>query len=250
MPDLSDALKIYQEEGTPESRDELILRSMPLVRYVVKRFASRAPRSMERDDLIDSGVCGLIEAVERFDPDKNVKFETYAILRIKGAVLDELRSRDWATRSARRKAREFNEVCAKLDHADDGTLDPDEVAAALGLSPQEMEKRLSEISFVSFVSIDEEQLDGDEDSTTLLSRLEDPRSPDPTRPLQFEEKKRALMEALKLLDEQEKLVITLYYFEGLFLKEIGELFQVTESRISQIHTQALAKLKRRMSEFL
>lgn len=250
MPDLSDALKEYHQKGTAKSREELIMRSLPLVRYVVKRYAGRAPRTMEREDLIDSGVCGLIEAVERFDPSRNVKFETYAILRIKGAVLDELRARDPATRSARRMARQYEEVCAKLEHADDGSLDPEKVAAALGLTPEEMERQLSQVSFVSFVSIDEELLDGDEDASSLLSRLQDTKSPDPTLPVQYEEKKQALMGAIRKLDEQQRLVITLYYFEGFHLKEIGELLGVTESRVSQVHTQALRALKEEMKEFL
>jgi len=249
MPDISTALETYQTRPTHESRDELILRSMPLVRYVVKRYAGRAPRFLDRDDLIDSGVCGLIEAVERFDPAKNVKFETYAILRIKGAVLDELRSRDWAPRSARRRAREFEEVCAKLDHEDDGSLDPDKVAKALGLSQEEMRQRMSQVSFVAFVSIDEDQ-PGADSETTLLARLPDDRSPDPSGPIQFHEKKLALMAAIQELDKQQKLVITLYYFEGLLLKDIAGLLHVTESRVSQIHTRGLDTLKQKMREFV
>jgi RNA polymerase sigma factor for flagellar operon FliA len=221
---------------------------MPLVRYVVKKCAGTLPLSFERDDLIDSGVCGLIEAVERYDPAKNTKFETYAILRIRGAVLDELRSRDWKPRSLRRKAREYGEVCAKLDHEEDGSLNPDKIAKALGLTPSELDKRMSEISFVSFVSMDDGQPDSEEQSP-LAARIEDPRSPDPTHPIQFDEKKRALIARIKDLHDHERLVIALYYFEGLYLKEIGELLNVTESRVSQIHTQALASLKAIMCEF-
>jgi len=248
MSSIATALETYRETKTDENRDKLILRSMPLVRYVVGKYAGRLPRSLERDDLIDSGVCGLIQAVERYDPSKETKFETYAILRIRGAVLDELRSRDWTPRSKRRKAREYEEVCSKLNTGSDGAVDPDEVAAALGLTTDEMEKMKSEISFVSFVSIDDGN-SGSEAEQSLLSRLQDPRSPDPTEAIEFEEKKRALVEAIRELSDHERLVITLYYFEQLFLKEIGDLLGVTESRVSQIHTKALSNLKLRMHEF-
>lgn len=251
MGDLKTTWVEYQETGDEQIREELVMNSIPLVKYVVGKVAHRLPPSLDRDDLIGSGITGLLDAIEKYDPGKQVKFETYAILRIKGAVLDELRSRDWVPRSVRRKNREIEEAKQRLAPGNDGSYDIEALAKEADLSRDEIEKLANEASIITFVSLEDprgSQHDGE--ALRVVDTVEDKKATAPSDHIEFAEKKAALSRAIQELPEQERLIITLYYFENLFLKEIGELFSVTESRISQIHTRALYALKMNMKEFL
>ena len=252
MLDLKDVWTEYKETGSPEIRDQIIVDCMPLVKYVVGKVASSAPRNCEREELIQCGIFGLIDAIERYDPTKQVKFETYAILRIRGAVIDELRSRDWVPRSKRKMAREVAAVACKLE-ARDGTVPTvDDLAEAMGVSREEMDETLQQVSFVSFVSLDDPKNGGSDDGGDVRMRdlLRDTTSRGPSARIELEEKVRALSRAITQLPEQERIVITLYYYEDMRLKDIGKLYGVSESRISQIHGRALILLKLQMEQLL
>jgi len=253
MLDLKDVWTEYRETGQAAIRDRIITDCIPLVKYVVGKVAAGAPPHCDREELIQSGIFGLIDAVNRYDPSKNVKFETYAILRIRGAVIDELRSRDWVPRGKRRTAREVEALVSELGSPDGSAPTVDELAAAMDVSPDEMLDILDEASVVSFVSLDEAQGSGPgeaDDGPRLSKLVRDRAAVDPSDRLEDEERVRALAQAIVELPEQERIVVTLYYYEDLRLKDIGELFGVSESRVSQIHGRALAMLKTRMRELL
>ena len=253
MLDLKDVWTEYRDTGDRTVRERIIVDCMPLVKYVVGKVASSAPPSCDREELIQSGIFGLIDAIERYDPEKGVKFETYAILRIRGAVIDELRSRDWVPRSKRKMAREVAAVACELESRDGKVPTVDDLASAMGVSREEMEETLHETSFVSFVSIDQGQGDGhsaEGKDIKMRDLLADTDAGDPSAQLELAEKVRSLSRAITELPEQERIVVTLYYYEDMRLKDIGELYGVSESRISQVHGRALILLKLRMEALL
>ena len=254
MLDLKDVWTEYRETGDRHVRERIIVDCMPLVKYVVGKVAATAPRHCDREELIQSGIFGLIDAIERYDPGKEVKFETYAILRIRGAVIDELRSRDWVPRSKRRLAREIQAVTCELESRDGKVPTVDDLAEAMGVSREDMEKTLQETSFVSFVSLDETHGSGDPEDggrdAKMLDLLIDRETGAPSSRIELEEKVRALSRAIAELPEQERVIVTLYYYESMRLKEIGELYGVSESRACQIHGRALVLLKLRMEQLL
>jgi RNA polymerase sigma factor for flagellar operon FliA len=218
------------------------------VKYVAGRMSSGLPAHVEEADLISYGLIGLINAIERFDPDREIKFETYAITRIKGAIIDELRALDWVPRSVRARAREIERVHGKLEHRLHRTPTDDEMATELGLSVDEFQESLVKISTSTVVALDElwATSDSSGDQVSLLDTLRDPDAPDPQQLLDASELKDRLADAISALPEREKLVIALYYYENLTLREIGEVLGVTESRISQLHTKAVLRLKSRL----
>jgi RNA polymerase sigma factor FliA len=220
----------------------------PLVKYVAGRMGSGLPAHVEEADLISYGLIGLISAIERFDPDREIKFETYAITRIKGAIIDELRALDWVPRSVRAKAREIERTNAKLEHKLQRAPTDEEMASALGVSTDEFQDSLLQISNSTVVALDElwSVSDSSGDQVSLLDTLQDPDAPDPASVLDASEAKDRLADAIARLPEREKLVIALYYYENLTLREIGEVLGVTESRISQLHTKAVLRLKSRL----
>jgi RNA polymerase sigma factor for flagellar operon FliA len=215
----------------------------PLVKYVAGRMSSGLPAHVEESDLISYGLIGLINAIERFDLEREIKFETYAITRIKGAIIDELRSLDWVPRSVRARAREIERV-----HGLHRTPTDEEMARELNLSVEEFQESLVKISNSTVVALDElwAVSDSSGDQVSLLDTLHDPDAPDPQQILDASELKDRLADAISALPEREKLVIALYYYENLTLREIGEVLGVTESRISQLHTKAVLRLKSRL----
>ena len=253
MLDLKDVWTEYQETGNRDVRERIILDCLPLVKYVVGKVAASAPRSCDREELIQCGIFGLIDAIERYDPTKEVKFETYAIVRIRGAVIDELRSRDWVPRAKRKMARQVEAVTCKLEARSGEIPTVDDLASAMGVTHEEMQQILQETSFVSFVSLDEPRsndgLDGG-GSAPMADLLRDRAAGEPGSRIELEEKTRALSRAITELPEQERIIITLYYYEEMRLKDIGELYGVSESRISQIHGRALVLLRIRMDALL
>jgi len=198
--------------------------------------------------LISYGLLGLIAAIERYEPEREIKFETFAITRIKGSIIDELRSLDWVPRSVRARAREIERVNAKLENQLQRPPTDQEMADALGISVEEFQESLLQISNSSIVALDElwTVSDSSGDQVSLLDTLQDPSAVDPAQEMDTTEMKDRLAEAISRLPEREKLVIALYYYENLTLREIGEVLGVTESRVSQLHTKAVLRLKSRL----
>jgi len=250
--DLKDVWTEYKETGNPDVRERIIVDCLPLVKYVVGKVAATAPSQCDREELIQCGIFGLIDAIDRFDPGKDTKFETYAILRIRGAVIDELRSRDWVPRGKRKMARKVETIACELEARNGQVPSVDELADAMGVPHDEMQEILEETSFVTFVSLNEPkggQGDGDRGGS-MADLLRDSTTSEPGSRIELEEKTRALSRAITELPEQERVVVTLYYYEEMRLKDIGEVFGVSESRVSQIHGRALVLLKMRMNELL
>jgi RNA polymerase sigma factor FliA len=238
----------YKATGDSQARERLVVAYAPLVKYVAGRMGSGLPAHVEEADLISYGLIGLISAIERFDISREIKFETYAITRIKGAIIDELRSLDWVPRSVRAKAREIERANAKLEHKLQRAPTDDEMALELEVSVDEFQESLLQISNSTVVALDElwTVSDSSGDQVSLLDTLHDPDAPDPSQVLDASEVKDRLADAIARLPEREKLVIALYYYENLTLREIGEVLGVTESRISQLHTKAVLRLKSRL----
>jgi RNA polymerase sigma factor FliA len=239
----------FKRTGDRALRDRLILTYAPLVKYVAGRLGSGLPAHVEDDDLVSYGLLGLIGAIERFDPDRDIKFETYAIARIKGAIIDELRSMDWVPRSVRARARDIERAIADLERKLTRAPNDDEIASKLGVSEEEFQDSLLEISRSSIAALDELWAgpSGTGDTVSLIDTIEDPQAPEPQQAMAQTELREALSESIARLPEREKLVVTLYYYEELTLREIGEVLGVTESRVSQLHTKAILRLKARLS---
>jgi RNA polymerase sigma factor for flagellar operon FliA len=236
----------YKRTGAQELRDKLIVRYSPLVKYVAGRVSVGLPSTIELGDLVSYGIFGLIDAIEKFDNERSVKFETYAITRIKGAIIDELRSIDWVPRSVRAKARAIEKAYAKLEGQLLRSPTDAEVAAELGLSEQELQSQFSQISFVGIVALDEVLAGGERgESMTLGDTIAD-RHDSPMAAYEVEEMKQILAGAINRLADREKIVLSLYYYEGLTLAEIGQVLGVTESRVCQIHTKAVLQLRAKM----
>jgi RNA polymerase sigma factor for flagellar operon FliA len=239
----------YKATKSREARDRLIVHYSPLVKYVAGRVSVGLPQHIEQSDLVSYGIFGLIDAIDKFDTDRNIKFETYAIARIKGAIIDELRSIDWVPRSVRAKARLVEKAYAKLEAELLRTPSDQEVADELGITEEDLHGIFNQISFVGLVALDE-VLSGSGDrgeSTTLGDTIPD-KGDGPVAAFEVEEMKQILASAINRLGDREKIVLTLYYYEGLTLAEIGEVLGVTESRVCQIHTKAVLQLRARMSE--
>jgi RNA polymerase sigma factor for flagellar operon FliA len=223
----------------------------PLVKYVVDRMALHLPKSVERDDLTSAAIIGLFDALEKYDAGKGTKFETYAIWRIRGAILDELRSLDWASRSIRRKARTVEEAARDLGQKLGRAATEEEVAEALNLSPVELSRLMDEVHGTALLSLSKAVTgDEDQDFIQLEDIVDDPTQTDALELIENEESKEVLMETIDGLPEQQRLVVALYYYEEMTLKEIGEALHISESRVSQIHTRAVKTLKARLARIV
>ena len=228
-------------------RDRLILTYAPLVKFVAGRLGSGLPAHVDESDLVSYGLLGLIGAIERFDPTREIKFETYAIARIRGAIIDELRALDWVPRSVRSRAREIERAMAELERRLHRAPTDEEIAVKLGITVEDLEGSLIEISRSSIAALDELwTVSAGGDQIALIDTIEDTQGPEPQSALAQAEMREALGEAIARLPEREKLVVTLYYYEELTLREIGEVLGVTESRVSQLHTKAILRLKARL----
>jgi RNA polymerase sigma factor for flagellar operon FliA len=238
----------YKKKGDDKARERLVLAYSPLVKFVAGRMSSGLPAHIEEADLISYGLLGLIGAIERFEPEREIKFETFAVARIKGSIIDELRSLDWVPRSVRAKAREIEAAHVKLERELGRTPSDEEVAGALDMSMDDFQQSLIQISNSSLVALDElwAVSDASGDQVSLLDTMKDPSAVDPARELGVSELKDRLAHAISKLPEREKLVVALYYYENLTLREIGEVLGVTESRVSQLHTKAVLRLKARL----
>lgn len=251
-PEVSDEIerlwRSFKGDGSPDARERLILHYSPLVKFVAGRVRSGLPPSVEHADLVSYGMLGLIESVERFDLEREVKFETYAITRIRGAMLDELRALDWVPRSVRARARELERAMGKLQ----GQLrrDPteEELASELEIDVDDLREHLGSTVATSIVALEEMLTVGGEegDRVSILDSLPDLEIEQPGAAIEAGETRETLLESIRGLGEREQLVIGLYYFEGFTLSRIGDVLGVTESRVSQIHSKALLSLRSRL----
>ena len=235
----------YRKSGDQAIRDRLVLTYAPLVKYVAGRLGSGLPAHVDEGDLVSYGLLGLMGAIERYDPERDVKFETYAIARIKGQIIDELRAMDWVPRSVRSRARDIERAIGELEARLGRAPTDEEISGKLGMTTDELEESLSEISRSSIAALDElwTVSGSGGDQVALIDTIEDDTAPDPQSSLSQTEMKEAIADAIARLPEREKLVVTLYYYEELTLREIGEVLSVTESRVSQLHTKAILRLK-------
>ncbi|MFN2641512.1 MAG: RNA polymerase sigma factor WhiG [Actinomycetota bacterium] len=240
----------FKSTGDPAVRERLIIHYAPLVKYVAGRVSVGLPSTIEQADLTSYGIFGLIDAIEKFDIERAIKFETYAISRIRGAIIDELRAIDWIPRSVRYKAREVERALAKLEGELRRPPSDAELAAELNVSLDDLQDMLNKINLVSVVALDELLSVGSDkdDKLSLVDTLEDTRAADPVMSFENEEMRHILAQAVNHLPERERLVVTLYYYEGLTLAEIGNVLGVTESRVCQMHTKAVLQLRTRMAE--
>jgi RNA polymerase sigma factor for flagellar operon FliA len=218
-----------------------------LVKYVAGRVGVGLPRNVEQSDLVSFGVFGLIDAIDKFDPERGYKFETYAIARIKGAILDELRSIDWVPRSVRSKARTLERAMGKLEAEHHRAPTDEEVADEMGVTPQQLQSTLSQISFVGVAALDEMLSGGERGESVTLGDTVADSGAGPMGVYEVEEMRQILAESINRMPEREKIVLTLYYYEGLTLAEIGRVLGVTESRVCQIHTKAVLQLRSRIT---
>ena len=240
----------YKETAREELRERLILHYAPLVKYVAGRVGVGLPPNIEQADLVSYGIFGLMDAIEKYDLERGNKFETYAISRIRGAIIDELRSIDWIPRSIRSKARDVERAYARLEAELHRTPTEPEIAEEMGIGLSDLHAIFSQVSFVNVVALDELLSVGGEkgDKLSLVDTLEDHKAEDPVAAFESEETKYLLAGAINTLPEREKIVVTLYYYEGLTLAEIGQVLGVTESRICQMHTKAVLQLRGKLAE--
>jgi len=236
------------KKSDPKAREGLILHYSPLVKFVAGRVGVGLPRNVDHGDLASYGTFGLIDAIDKFDLDRGIKFETYAVNRIRGAILDELRGLDWVPRSVRARAREIQRSLGELEHKLERTPTDDELATQVGVSVGELQNSLAEISTLGLVALDELLSPDTRDSASVGEMLADPKALDPSGNFEKDETRYFLADAVTRLAERERLVVTLYYYEGLTLAEIGGVLGVTESRVCQIHTKAVMSLRNRMIE--
>jgi len=245
-------LKKYKEEPTKmtaQQKDKLILEYAPLIKFIAQKIAVRLPSNIELDDLISSGVIGLMDAIEKYDPTRDNKFKTYAEFRIRGAILDELRAQDWVPRSVRDKAKMLDRATLELESALGRSANEEEVAAKLGVSMEEYYDLLNQVRPISVLSIDDAATFSNVDKKSILNILEGCKLNNPLTQLNLKSVKDVVAKAIEELPERQRLVLSLYYYEDLNLKEIGKILRVTESRVSQLHAQAISRLRAKLSQF-
>ncbi len=243
--ELKELWRRCKEEGDERARERLVVAYSPLVKYVAGRMAAGLPSHVDEGDLISYGLIGLIGSIERYDLERDIKFETFAVSRIKGAIIDELRSLDWVPRSVRAKARDVERTHSELENRLGRTPTEEEMAAKLGVDVEDFRNSLLEIANSSVLALDDlwTVADPDGGQVSLLDTIRDPHAVDPEEAIDTVELKDRLAEAIEALPDRERLVIALYYYEALTLREIGEVLGVTESRVSQLHTKAVLGMR-------
>jgi RNA polymerase sigma factor for flagellar operon FliA len=243
--ELAQTQTIHCSKKNTLTRDQLITTYLPYVKRLVNRIAIHLPPSVDSEDLLHVGVIGLMQAIERYDPSRDNKFTTYAAFRIRGAILSELRSRDFLSRSSRRKIRELEMAYLKLEQKLGREVEDDEVAEAMGISLDQY-YRIKQMSSISFISLDELGYTFKKDHGSLMSSLFQSADEDVLNLAGFKELKAGLAEAIDELPKKEKLVISLYYMEELTMKETGKVLGITESRVSQLHSRAIIHLRAKL----
>ena len=233
----------FRKTKSPVLRDAFIRQYMPLVKYVVGKISPSMPSSVEFDDLVGFGQFGLLDAINRYDPDRNVKFKTYAVTRIRGAIFDELRQLDWVPRSVRQKSREIENAIVKLESKLGRPATDAEIAESMGLTESDFQQTVMKVSLTNVLSLNDVWHSGDDsDHISIGDSIEAPSSLNPDVIVEREEIRRVITEAINELPERERMVLVLYYHEDLTFKEIGQVLEVSESRISQLHTKANLRL--------
>ena len=249
--ELQELWRRYKEQGDERARERLVVAYSPLVKFIAGRMASGLPSHVEEADLISYGLLGLIGAIQRFDLERDIKFETFAVARVKGAIIDELRSLDWVPRSVRARARDVERANAELEAQLQRAPTDEEMAAKLHLEVDEFNDSLLEIANSSVLALDDlwtfADPEGGGGQISVLDTIQDPNAVDPDTEAQASELKDRLADAIESLPERERLVVALYYYENLTLREIGEVLGVTESRVAQLHTKAVLALRSRFA---
>jgi RNA polymerase sigma factor FliA len=249
MSKQSALLKKYKEDPrklTSKQKDELITEYAPLIKYIAQKIAVRLPSNIELDDLISAGVIGLMDAIEKYDSSRDNKFKTYAEFRVRGAILDELRSQDWVPRSIRDKAKILDKTMVNLEQELGRSPTDEEVAKALQITMEEFHELVHQVRPVSLLSIDDQQTFDNSDKRSIMNLLEGSKSFNPLNQLNVKVVKDIVAKAIEELPERQRLVLSLYYYEDLNLKEIGQVLRVTESRVSQLHAQAVQRLRAKL----
>ena len=231
-----------------ERKHQLILEYSPLIRFIAQKIAIRLPSNIELDDLISSGVIGLMDAIEKYDPKRDNKFKTYAEFRIRGSILDELRAQDWVPRSIRDKAKMLDRVLSEMELELGRSATDEEVAERLEMTMNEFYVLLNQVRPVSVLSIDDTNTFSHVDKKSILNILENCKINNPFNQLSLKSVREVITNSIKELPERQRLVLSLYYYEDLHLKDIGKILRVTESRVSQLHSQAIAKLRLRLAQ--
>lgn len=239
----------YAKAKTPEVREKIILEYAPLVKLVAGRLSMYLGYTVEFDDLVSYGIFGLIDAIDKFDMMKEVKFETYASLRIRGAILDQIRKMDWIPRTIRQRQKKIDTAMKEIEMTKGAAATEEEIAEALGISDNEYTEWQSQMKITNVVSLNEYMEQGSEVPQNPAMHTQT-RFDSPEESIEKEELKAVLAETLQLLTEKERRVIELYYYEDLTLKEISYALEVSESRISQLHTKALQKMKKKMGHYM
>ena len=242
--------KANSKKVTNNQKKKIIKEYAPLVKFIAQRIAVRLPANIELDDLLSAGVIGLMDAIDKYDPARDTKFKTYAEFRIRGAILDELRAQDWIPRSMREKAKNIERAFSRLEQKLGRNVTEDEAARELGMELEEFQGALSQCKSISLVSLDEVGSFADGDRKSLLGLLESEKGSNPMVRLAGAELKDVVAKAIEELPEKQRLVLSLYYYEDLNLKEIGQVLEVTESRVSQLHTQAVIRLRSKLGDYL
>lgn len=231
-----------------DERDEMIIKYIPYVKYIASRLTAGKPPGIEYEDLISYGILGLIDAINKFDPTKGIKFETYATLRIRGAIIDELRKISWIPKSAFSKLAALNQSRENLEIKLNREPTEKEIAADMNVSVEDVREIVTFVNYVSVVSLEEVFFKSDEEDLQFKNIIEDENSPQPDKVLEENEKFEMLKDAIEMLPEKDKLILNLYYYEKLTLKEIGKVMEVSESRVSQLHSRAILRLRENMKK--
>ena len=238
----------YVKTRDPKIREAFVIQYSPLVKYVAGKVAMSMPQNIEFDDLVGYGVFGLLDAIEKFDPSRDIKFKTYAVTRIRGAIYDELRSIDWVPRSIRQKAKELETTYLKMENRLGRAATDEEIAREMSISIQELNQLYIKISSTTLISTNDPWCPNDDDEkVSIMETLESPNSLNPDVIVERDEVKKLVIQTIEDLPEKEKKVLILYYYEDLTLKEIGEVLNVTESRVSQLHTKAILRLRSKLN---
>lgn len=238
----------YRKTKLPALRDKFIRQYMPLVKYVAGKVSVGMPGSVDFDDLVGFGQFGLLDAINKYDPEKNVKFKTYAVTRIRGAIFDEMRQLDWVPRSVRQKSREIEDTITELESRLGRTASDAEIAKEMNLTEEEFLQTVMKVSGTSVLSLNDVWYSGDDsDHMSIGDSIESPSSMNPDVQVEREEIRKVIIQAINELPEKEKMVIVLYYHEDLTFKEIGQVLDVSESRISQLHTKANLRLRAKLT---
>lgn len=251
MSNNTQLLRKYKDEPvkiSPSEKDKLIVEYAPLIKFIAQKIAVRLPSNIELDDLISSGVIGLMDAIDKYDPTRDNKFKTYAEFRIRGAILDELRAQDWVPRSVRDKAKLLDRTMIELEAELGRSAQDEEVATKLNMTMDEFYDLVNQVRPVSVLSIDDSATFSNVDKKSIMNILEGTKFNNPFTQLNVKSVKEIVTKAIEDLPERQRLVLSLYYYEDLNLKEIGKVLRVTESRVSQLHAQAVQRLRAKLTQ--